>query len=439
MTTDAGTRQQPGVRKNAPGRSPRGEPRPAGFPARPRRDPAVEVATGIGRASRLWASLPRELARAFRPHADAMAREILREIQLAVPEYARPLEGPFGKTIVQGVQEAVLHALDNLGNPAAPQESWITLFHHLGKVEFSEGRTLNQLQTAYRVGGRVAWRYIATVAQSLGLSTEFLCVGAEAIFSYVDEISALSLQGYAAAQARAAGTRARQRRQLLELILVDPPASPKAIAALAVTAGWKLPERVVAVALEPRPDQHQLEPPTLDHEILVDLEGPQPCLLAAPELLPPAELESALLGWRAAIGPTVPLNDAALSLRWARRTIELATRSVIDAGPVTSATDHLATLWLLSDEFLIRELIRRCLAPLRGLTEKQRTRLSLTLLAWLQSSGTAPDMAERLGVHPQTVRYRMRQLEQLFGDRLNDPESRSNLEIALRAQQLLNP
>jgi hypothetical protein len=430
MTTEAGTRHASSMRRTAP------PTRPAGVAPRPRQA-QPEVSAGIGRASKLWASLPRELSRAFRPHADALSREILREIQLAVPEYAQPLEGPFGKTIVQAVQQAVLHCLDNLGNPAAPQDAWISVFRHLGKVEFSEGRTLNQLQTAYRVGGRVAWRYIATVSQSLGLSTDFLCVGAEAIFSYVDEISALSLQGYAAAQARAAGTKARQRRQLLELILVDPPASPKAIAALAATTDWKLPDHVVAVALEPRADQHDLEPPVLDNDILMDLEGPQPCLLADAALLAGEDLESALRGWRAAIGPTVELGDAALSLRWARRTTDLAARSVIDAGPLTRATDHLATLWLLSDEFLIKALIRRCLAPLEALTEKQRIRLSQTLLAWLQSSGTAPDMAERLGVHPQTVRYRMRQLEELFGERLNDPESRSNLEIALRAQQLL--
>ncbi|WAL69428.1 helix-turn-helix domain-containing protein [Amycolatopsis cynarae] len=438
MVTDAGTARP--ARRPVPRPDARRDTgsHPRRYPPEPRR-PETVLGAPIGRASRLWASLPRELARAFRPHADAMAGEILREVQLAVPEYARPLEGPFGKTIMQGIQQAVRHCLDNLGNPSAPQEGWMSVFRHLGKVEFSEGRSLNQLQTAYRVGGRVAWRYIAGVSQTLGLSTEFLCVGAEAIFSYVDEISALSLQGYAAAQARAAGTRVRQRRQLLELALADPPASPKAIAALAATTGWRIPDRIIAVALEPRDDQHQLEPPELDSEILMDLEGKQPCLLAEESLLPAGYLEAALRGWRAALGPSVPFTDAAVSLHWARRTMELASRSVIEAGPVVRATDHLTELWLLSDEFLIRELIRRCLAPLADRTEKQRERLGRTLLAWLQSSGTAPDMAERLGVHPQTVRYRMRQLEELFGDRLNDPESRSNLEIALRAQRLLTP
>jgi hypothetical protein len=44
----------------------------------------------------------------------------------------------------------------------------------------------------------------------------------------------------------------------------------------------------------------------------------------------------------------------------------------------------------------------------------------------------------RLHVHPQTVRYRLRQLEELFGDQLLDPDLRFDLEIVLRARRLQN-
>ena len=40
-------------------------------------------------------------------------------------------------------------------------------------------------------------------------------------------------------------------------------------------------------------------------------------------------------------------------------------------------------------------------------------------------------------VHPQTVRYRLRQVDDLFGDQLRDPDRRFELEIALRARQML--
>jgi len=45
-------------------------------------------------------------------------------------------------------------------------------------------------------------------------------------------------------------------------------------------------------------------------------------------------------------------------------------------------------------------------------------------------------VAAELDVHPQTVRYRLRQLRELFGDALEDPEGRFELALALRARDL---
>ena len=42
-------------------------------------------------------------------------------------------------------------------------------------------------------------------------------------------------------------------------------------------------------------------------------------------------------------------------------------------------------------------------------------------------------MAAALDVHPQTVRYRLKQLRELFGPALEDPEARFELSLALRA------
>jgi DNA-binding PucR family transcriptional regulator len=95
-----------------------------------------------------------------------------------------------------------------------------------------------------------------------------------------------------------------------------------------------------------------------------------------------------------------------------------------------------ATLCLLTDPYLLTEIGNRSLAPFDGLTSKRRARLGETLLAWLQSRSSAPDLATQLGVHPQTVRYRLRQLEELFGDRLNGPDERLNLEVTLCVEQL---
>ncbi|WP_424187341.1 helix-turn-helix domain-containing protein [Actinokineospora sp. G85] len=46
------------------------------------------------------------------------------------------------------------------------------------------------------------------------------------------------------------------------------------------------------------------------------------------------------------------------------------------------------------------------------------------------------EVAALLDVHPQTVRYRMHQVEALLGDRLTKPDTRFTIEIALRSRRL---
>jgi len=81
----------------------------------------------------------------------------------------------------------------------------------------------------------------------------------------------------------------------------------------------------------------------------------------------------------------------------------------------------------------VAALRHRSLAPLRDETDASRARLESTLRAWLRHRGAQAAVAAELGVHPQTVRYRMGRLRELFGGDLDDPEARFALEVALRA------
>jgi hypothetical protein len=390
-----------------------------------------------GSTQRIWATLPRELAALFRPRAAEVAVAVVHEIRRSIPEYARLLDGPFGAVVTGGVEEAVAQFIDRLADPMAPREDRAKVFRHLGRLEVAEGRSVDTLQSAYRIGARVAWRRIAEFGQAVNLPVVTICQLAEAVFDYIDEISVLSLEGYASAQARAAGALERRRRRLLEMILSEPPAAPQTLAELAMGASWALPEYVVAVALERRNSDFEL--PSFDEGVLEDLEVPEPCLVldAASEHM--HSLHEQLPGWRVVVGPRVRLTEARTSLRLARQALTLVHRGLIEDAPVIFSGDHLSTLWLLTDEFLARELAERTLSPLAGLTVKQRARLGETLLAWLETSGSAPEIAGRLKVHPQTVRYRLHQLEALFGNRLNDPDDRFHMEISLRAMHLLDP
>lgn len=392
---------------------------------------------GTGRAQQLWCSLPAELARRFRPHADPLARRILEEIQREVPEYAKPLEGEFGKMIVLAIGQAVVSCIDSIDGVASTEDPWPKLFVEVGKRVHHDGGSLNSLQAAYRAGGRAAWRYVAELGQAHRFPSAVLCVGAEAIFAYVEEISSHSVEGYTLAQAMATGTLERRRRRLLELLLATPPSSPATIATMAKAAQWTMPEWVTVVALDPRTDQHLTPAPQVADDVLLDLEGTEPCLLTPNPDRDLRGLEGRLPGWRAAVGPRVRPADAATSSLWARRTLDLVRRGLVGDHAVTHTADHLATHWLLLDRFLLDELSAKTLAPFAQLTVKQQARLAETLLSWLEHNGNTPDIAQALGIHPQTVRYRVSQLSGLFGDRLADPAQRLEIQMALRAHQLL--
>lgn len=407
--------------------------------ARQRAFPATPIphqtTTEPSTALQLWSTVPADLAEKIRPLSGILVRDAVREIRRAVPAYAQPLEGKFREVLVGAVEMAIVKCFEQIANPDAAQTDWKDVLRRSGRIEFLEGRTMDSLQTAVRVGARVVWRHLSRHGRELGVPADTLFTIADAIFAWVDELCRVAVEGYAEAQANASGALERRRRQLLKLVLADQPVSARSLADLAASTDWPLPERVAVVALEYREDQHQLPSVVLGRDVLVDLESSTPCLVVAN---PPGRVEPDLPGRRAAVGPTVALPEARQSLACARRALALVRRGLLPAAPLTWCDDHLATLALLSDEFLVGRLGERALAVFAGLTVKQRERLETTLLAWLETRGGIGEIAARLDVHPQTVRYRMHQLEELLGDRLADPEERLTLEIALRARRLLD-
>lgn len=231
--------------------------------------------------------------------------------------------------------------------------------------------------------------------------------------------------------------REQARRELFALLTDDTPHREPALAELAGPAGWPLPVAVRAVALASPGETQQLA--ALLDDCLGGMVAGRPCLLV-PTSDPEARtaLDCALRGRLAVVGHPVAPGDTASSLRWAVRLLALVpeqARSGSDTRTVF-VDDHLSTLLLLQDEPLAHALAARWLRPLADLTPRQSERLEVTLLAWLEGGG-APEAAKALSVHPQTVRYRMRQLEKLFGPGLRDPRTRFELELALRSRRLM--
>ncbi|MFI1014993.1 helix-turn-helix domain-containing protein [Streptomyces sp. NPDC020965] len=379
--------------------------------------------------------LPQEFAAIIRPELPSLIREIGIEITRAYPEYARLLDGPFGHGIRVGVEQSIHVFVDQVAEPSAPSALRDEMCRRFGRYEAYEGRTLDALQGAYRLGARIALRRAKKVGRSYNLSPTMMLTFADALFAYVDELEALSREGYLEVRSRSGEQNELLRRRLLHLLLTGPPVPRTAITELSEQTAWPLPEQVTLVALRA---PAVLDRADLDPDVLADLGDPQPHLLIPGPVNAARRrmLDSALFGNRAAVGLTVPSASAHDSIRWARRTLELVDTGVVPDGPLIFADDHLVSLWLLADTGLLDRLGERALAPLGDLTPSRRDRLVDTLRIWLDTRGTAAQMGELLDVHPQTVRYRMRNLDAILGDQLVDAERRFALEVVLRARGL---
>jgi hypothetical protein len=386
--------------------------------------------------------LPRRLADVLRPELASLATEIVEEIRAKIPAYARPLDGPYGKSIKAGVQHATTLFIEQIANPEVSVQKCYEVHHKLGQNEMREGRSLDDLQAAYRVGARVSWRRMMRVGKRNGLSSTVMSQLADAVFAYMDKLASVALDGYLEAKATSAGALETWRRRLLGMILQTPPAPAAAIGELAQLIGWTVPDTVSPVAVQALPGTgHNQRKPTLDTDVLADLDGIEPRLLVPGEVTESRleRIRAALPQCRISVGPAVRLDTATHALRWARKALTLAQQGVIADGLVIRGEHHLSTVLVHSDDRLLTTLRDRLLAPLRELTVKQRERMLETLRAWLDTQGSVPDMAAQLAVHPQTVRYRMRQLEQSLGEALHDPRQRFELELVLRATPANRP
>ena len=123
----------------------------------------------------------------------------------------------------------------------------------------------------------------------------------------------------------------------------------------------------------------------------------------------------------------------------ARATLEAveALREGLGEGPLIARADRLPAYRLLGSLHNLPDGARQAralLAPLlAGRADVRRERLA-TLRAVLEQPGLA-EAADALGVHRNTVAYRVRRIEEATGWRLADPDLRLPLALALRLVQ----
>ena len=390
-------------------------------------------------------TIPPGVAAVLRPVLPDLAAETIRAIGAEVPDYSRPLEGRLGVTLRYGTERALRRFVDSIEAPTAVSERDRRIYFELGRLEMREGRTLNALLAAYRVGAQIAWRRFVEAGVRADLPPPILYRLGEAIFAYIDEISGESIEGYAAEQSAAAGERQRRRARLVFLLAADPPATPEDVRAAAVQAGWRPPAQIAALVAEgidaerlasrlgPGAVAAPLERPD---GLLADRRAPRVLAFVADPSAPKrrVQLAQAVEGLPASLGPAVALAGGPRSAARARRALDLRAAGLLPGTGLVVAEEHAVDLVLQADAVLASEFAQSRLAALAELKAGVRARLTATLSAWLDCQGRIDETARALDVHPQTVRYRLNQLREALGGALDDPDARFELALALRVR-----
>lgn len=370
------------------------------------------------------------LVAALRGELAVVAERAVASIIDEVPSYAGALSGPMGATIRNAVQLALggfltLATRDGESPPMGPA---LEGAYQLGRGEARSGRTMEALLAAYRIGARVSWRDMSRIAVDEGIDAGQLSRFAELVFAYIDELSAASAAGHTDELESTGRLRQRNLERLARALVTG--AAPDAVVSAAERAGWVPPRELIAVLLPESQAAHA--------STLIDADTLQPvedlpgipegrALLLVPSSGPAsrAALLRSLRSTSAVVGPSVPWLEGARSHQRAARALALDLSGVVDADA------HLAALVLGADPDTRADLRAQVLAPLAEQRPSTAEKLTETLRSWVLNQGRRDAVAAELFVHAQTVRYRVQQLRELYGDRLEDPQFVLEVTLAL--------
>jgi hypothetical protein len=375
----------------------------------------------------------------LRPAVPELIDELAEHLHRLMPEYSQFLSDHRSEVTLaaEGVVDTLVEIAQQMlsqrtsADAVLAQAADPAIFEQIGRAQWRQGIPIGKLLAAYQLGARQTWRLIAKQALRHELPPEGLTALAESVFSFVDQLSSASAAGYLDEQSESAAAREQSRDELVELLLSDRSDS-QAVRTAALRAGWPLPETAAVVLVGRQNEAGAAAISRLDQSCLRMRHGG---LLGAIVPDPDApghrqRLTKRLRGAAATIGHPVALAHLPASARIASIAARLLEEKVLTADPLF-ADEHLDAIIVHNDPRLLQELRRQCLQPLEGLPAGSQASLRETLRCWLLHGGDRRAIAAELQVHPQTVRYRMGRLRELFGDALDDPCVRLKLMLAL--------
>ncbi|MEU6776743.1 helix-turn-helix domain-containing protein [Streptomyces sp. NPDC046759] len=314
-----------------------------------------------------------------------------------------------------------------------------------GRLRAEQGVPLADTLHAYRVGFELLWSEMVDEARRHPEVTDAeLVAGSSEIWALFGRYAEAVAAAYREASAELALQREARRSALAEALFTGALADR--------TTPWEaagqlgLPERgpyAVVAASVPDPGQEPL--PGIEAALR------RAGVPSVWRLLPDQQIGLVSLGHhdaetvslralrrrRARVGVS-PRFDSLRETPQALRFARLALAGLPGEGPgVTRFDDSPLVMLVAAAPAESSRLVEVALGPLLELPEAERARLLQTLGHWFAAGGVAAEAADRLFVHPNTVRYRLRRIEELTGRSLSDPLTLADLGAAMYALRLL--
>lgn len=386
----------------------------------------------------------------------------LEVLQSGIPEYGA-IQDP---AVLRDVREMIVHntvvASRALLSGKPVDEADQRLSEAMIRRRVHQGLSLAAVLQAFRLGFRVHWnRLLAQTGQDEELRQELLFTLSPYLLYQQDQVALALTQTYSDEMQRRSHWRDRARHELCS-ILYNHPEDEDGFRQRTLALGLDASAPHIALALRPG-----------GASVGIDEQGDwQDSVLNSAARLLGTELRTLLSTLRPGhllLWCPLPVGEHALGYE---QVLTRRAASLLESSPGTSAVgiglpDQGPAGWRASGEQAMQAIeigsrlhpeqsvhcysdvaLEHCVMDspaLKRLLHHRLERLSAepslleTLQAWCEHGPHRKVVAGMLGIHPNSVDYRLDRIEQLLGERLSDLHNLSRLHLALRMRQLTQP
>lgn len=366
---------------------------------------------------------------------DPLAAELTARIRAEIGFYVVSDDVP-DASLAESVRDnlrLILHALI-AGDPPD-----LAAAHATGRERAVQSAPLPEVLAAFRIGFGGLWAAIAAEARATGAIDDAALVDMVAgVWQLAGDVADAMTAAYRDAVAEMMLRDEHRRSVLVEALLsgeIDQQSLWETAHALRLPVEGRF---VVVAAATPEPGGEAL-PGIASRLAASDIRSAwrlQPHQQVGVLALPaPATVDGVLTvlrraNARAGVSPVYrTLRETPQALQFAR----LALRGLGD-GEVAQFADTPLAVLMAAAPAEAGQVAARVLGPVLALAD--RARLLDTLECWFDAGGSAAEAAQRLFCHPNTVRYRLRRVEELTGRKLTDPRAVAELSAALQALRM---